>query len=37
MAALSTEYDGRAVQAYIDQLFVGSGALIEQEFEKSKE
>ena len=36
MAALPTEYDGRAVQEYIDQKFVGNGALIEQELEKSK-
>ena len=36
MATLSAEYDGRAVQAYIDQKFVGNGALIKQELEKSK-
>ena len=36
MAALSAEYDGRAVQAYIGQKFVGNGAPIEQELEKSK-
>ena len=36
MAALPAEYDGRAVQACIDQKFVGNGALIEQSLEKSK-
>ena len=30
MAVLPAEYDGRAVQAYIDQKFVGNAALIEQ-------
>ena len=37
MAALPAAYDGPDVQAYIGQLFVGNGALIEQEHEKSKE
>ena len=37
MAALSAEYDCRAVQAYIDQKFVGNGALIERELDKSEE
>ena len=35
MVTLPAEYDGRAVQAYIDQLFVGNGALIERELDKS--
>ena len=37
MATLPAEYDGRAAQAYIDQLFVGNGALIERELDKSME
>ena len=37
MAALPAEYNSRAVQAHIDQLFIGNGALIERELVKSKE
>ena len=36
MAFLPAAYDGPAAQAYIDQFFVGSGALIEQELGKFK-